>query len=257
MHIEDEFGHVSQLRRIEERGNRAGRAAFDNSHRPEHAKCCMAVIKNALFAGPVFGIILLKRVGLSSAFSTTERRVGWSVGKSSVESRTFWVIQPSNCSSVLRRSPSTRNVCSDMVSLYAGLSLREFSKRDSYLPAPAPVQADAGTTPDWHPFPQRTGQSLGFPGQAEGHAGRREYGNYERAIASRFPRISATGHRWWHRENGLALRAFTKNQCVQLQPAGKIKPLETITIATPAIFPVVARQNGGPGDSPEPAPPPR
>lgn len=57
-------------------------------------------------------------------------------------------------------------------------------------------------------------------------------------------------------KTALPLRAFTKNQCVQLQPAGKIKPLETITIATPAIFPVVARQNGG-RDSPEPAPPPR
>ena len=45
----------------------------------------------------------------------------------------------------------------------------------------------------------------------------------------------------------LPLGAFSKNKRVQLQSSGKIKRLETIAIAGAAIFPVVARQNDGPG----------
>ncbi|MNE87842.1 hypothetical protein D3C80_1850810 [compost metagenome] len=45
----------------------------------------------------------------------------------------------------------------------------------------------------------------------------------------------------------MPLGAFAENQRVQFQPAGEIKHLETITIAAPAIFPVIARQNDGPG----------
>ncbi len=47
-------------------------------------------------------------------------------------------------------------------------------------------------------------------------------------------------------KTALPFGAFPQNQRVQLQSSGKIKRLETIAIASTAIFPVIARQNDGP-----------